>query len=36
MGECCERNNGCNNFDLDMVLWVLIIIIIVTCMCGNN
>lgn len=35
MGECCQRNNGCN-FDLDMILWVLIIIVIVTCMCGNN
>lgn len=34
--ECCN-NNGCNNggcnFDLDMILWVLIIIVIVTCMC---
>lgn len=37
MGECCERNNCCHsggcNFDLDMILWVLIIIVIVTCMC---
>ncbi len=38
MGECCERNNGCFggcDFDLDMILWVLIIIVIVTCMCNN-
>lgn len=36
MGECCERNNNCGgcNFDLDMILWVLIIIVIVTCMCN--
>lgn len=37
MGDMCERNNhncgGCN-FDLDMILWVLIIIVIVTCMCN--
>ena len=35
MGEC-GRQNGCGSrcgFDLDMVLWVLIIIVIVTCMC---
>lgn len=31
MGDCgCQ--NGCG-FDLDMILWVLIIIVIVTCMC---
>lgn len=37
MGECCResRSNGCN-FDLDMILWVLIIIVIVTCMCNND
>lgn len=37
MGECYERNNhgGCN-FDLDMVLWVLIIIVIVTCVRGSD
>jgi hypothetical protein len=41
MSECCENNccamtnkhrGGCD-FDLDMILWVLIIIVIVTCMC---
>ena len=33
MGDCgCK--NGCS-FDLDMILWVLIIIVIVTCMCNN-
>ena len=32
MGDCCK--SGCN-FDLDMILWVLIIIVIVTCMCNN-
>lgn len=41
MSDCCENNyggmmnnnhGGCN-FDLDMILWVLIIIVIVTCMC---
>ncbi len=35
MGDCgCQNNysNGCS-FNLDMVLWVLIIIVIVTCMC---
>ena len=35
----CGCNNGCGfngcNFDLDMILWVLIIIVIVTCMCNN-
>lgn len=35
MGECCA--NGCQKsgcgFDLDMIIWVLIIIVIVTCMC---
>lgn len=37
MGECCERHDrdfGCE-FDLDMILWVLIIIVIVTCMCNK-
>lgn len=34
MNECCESRKGCN-FDLDMILWVLIIIVIVTCMCNN-
>lgn len=29
----CECNGDCG-FDLDMVLWVLIIIVIVTCMCN--
>ncbi len=41
MNDCCENNcmmrgncgNGCD-FDLDMILWVLIIIVIVTCMCN--
>lgn len=38
MGEYCENkmSNSCGggcNFDLDMVLWVLIIIVIVTCVC---
>lgn len=41
MSDCCENNccgmvnkghHGCD-FDLDMILWVLIIIVIVTCMC---
>ncbi len=38
MGECCQRENGRGgcNFDLDMILWVLIIIVIVTCMCNND
>ena len=35
MGECC--GNGCQrggcDFDLDMIIWV--IIVIVTCMCNN-
>ena len=32
MNECgCQR--GCG-FDLDMVLWVLIIIVIVSCVCN--
>lgn len=36
MGDCYEgrMTNTCGggcNFDLDMVLWVLIIIVIVTC-----
>jgi hypothetical protein len=32
MGDCgCQ--GGCN-FDLDMILWVLIIIVIVTYMCN--
>lgn len=38
MNDCCQGNNsrgGCN-FDLDMILWVLIIIVIVTCMCNNG
>ena len=41
MGDCCVSNNNCNhgcggcNFDLDMILWVLIIIVIVTCMCNK-
>lgn len=35
MGECGCGNNGCANFDLNMILWVLIIIVIVTCMCNN-
>ncbi len=34
MGECC--NVGCGGFDMDMVLWVLIIIVIVTCCGGCN
>lgn len=38
MGDCCEmrHNNNCGgcDFDLDMILWVLIIIVIVTCMCN--
>ena len=37
MGECC--GNGCQrggcDFDLDMIIWVLIIIVIVTWMCNN-
>ena len=37
MGECC--GNGCQrggcDFDLDMIIWVLIIIVFVTCMCNN-
>ena len=37
MGECC--GNGCQrggcDFDLDMFFWVLIIIVIVTCMFNN-
>ena len=32
MGDCGCQRNGCG-FDLDMILWVLIIIVIVTCMC---
>lgn len=36
MGDCgCQNTcgrSGCG-FDLDMILWVLIIIVIVTCMC---
>ncbi len=35
MGDCgCQNSyqNGCG-FNLDMILWVLIIIVIVTCMC---
>lgn len=39
MNDCCQgsmsRCGGCN-FDLDMILWVLIIIVIVTCMCNND
>ena len=41
MGDCCVSNNNCGhscggcNFDLDMILWVLIIIVIVTCMCNK-
>ena len=37
MGECCGtgcQRGGCD-FDLDMISWVLIIIVIVTCMCNN-
>ncbi len=35
MGDCgCGNSFGCS-FDLDMILWVLIIIVIVTCMCNN-
>ena len=36
--ECCNENwhdrddHNCR-FDLDMILWVLIIIVIVTCVC---
>ena len=30
----CGCNSGCC-FDMDMILWVLIIIVIVTCMCNN-
>ena len=44
MNECCERvedcckkksckKGGCE-FDTDMILWVLIIIVIVSCMCN--
>ncbi len=35
MGDCgCQNiSKGCG-FDLDMVLWVLIIIVIVTCVCN--
>ncbi len=33
MGDC-GSNNGCG-FDLNMIIWVLIIIVIVTCMCGE-
>ncbi len=35
MGECGCNNGcgGCSGFDFDMILWVLIIIVIVTCMC---
>ena len=37
MGECC--GNGCQrggcDFDLDMIIWVLIIIVIVTCATTN-
>lgn len=29
----CNNNFGGCNFDLDMIIWVLIIIVIVTCMC---
>lgn len=32
MGDCGCQNGRCG-FDLDMVLWVLIIIVIVTCVC---
>lgn len=33
MGDCgC---NGCANFDFNMILWVLIIIVIITCMCND-
>ena len=37
MGDCgsgCNNCGGCGNFDFDMILWVLIIIVIVTCMCN--
>ncbi len=37
MNECgCNNgyNNGCG-FDLNMILWVLIIIVIITCVCGE-
>ena len=32
----CGHNNSCGGcgFDLDMILWVLIIIVIVTCVCN--
>ena len=37
MGECC--GNGCQrggcDCERDMIIWVLIIIVIVTCMCNN-
>jgi hypothetical protein len=36
MGDCCQNNGGGCSFDLDMILWVLIIIVIVTCMCNND
>ena len=38
--DCCQndayacRKKGCD-FDTDMILWVLIIIVIVSCMCNN-
>ncbi len=36
---CCEKTDGCCksgcNFDSDMILWVLIIIVIVSCMKNN-
>ena len=39
MGEFCEERHHCGNkgcdFDLDMSIWVLIIIVIGTCMCNN-
>lgn len=38
MGDCgCNNNNwGCNGFDFDMILWVLIIIIIVSFLNNDN
>lgn len=41
MSDCYERvsdasyNNRKCDFDTDMILWVLIIIVIVSCMCNN-
>lgn len=35
MGDCGCNSCGCSNFDFDMILWVLIIIVIVTTMCNN-